>query len=185
MDILTLVERYHEYYYAVVFAWTFLEGETVVIFSGVAAREGALSFPALVLAAWSGSFLGDQLYFLVGRRWGLRLVERFPRCREPVRRSLDLLSRFSTAFILSFRFIYGVRNLASFAMGMSGISWARFALLNFVAAGIWALSFAGIGYLAGSALKTVLGDVTHGITIGLLVIFVLMILALIRHARRA
>src|SRR5688500_17003833 len=41
------IQEYGELYYVVVFVWTFLEGETFVIFSGVAAREGLLDIYTL------------------------------------------------------------------------------------------------------------------------------------------
>ena len=44
--------------------------------------------------------------------------------------------------ILGFRFLYGLRSVTPFVIGMSGISWLRFALLNVIGAGIWASAFA-------------------------------------------
>src|SRR5688572_3818853 len=101
VDVLEVIKEYGSYYYAIVFAWTFLEGETFVIFSGVAAREGILDLPLLILSAWVGSFLGDQLYFLIGRRYGARLLVRFPRWKPGVDHALGLLKKYSTGFVLS------------------------------------------------------------------------------------
>jgi membrane protein DedA with SNARE-associated domain len=184
VDVLEVIKEYGSYYYAIVFAWTFLEGETFVIFSGVAAREGILDLPLLILCAWAGSFLGDQLYFLIGRRYGARLLVRFPRWKPGVDHALGLLKKFSTGFVLSFRFIYGVRNFSSFAMGMSGLSWARFAFLNFIAAGVWATCFAGAGYLAGMALQHVLGDLATGFGLLMLAAFLIVLVMMIKMSRR-
>jgi membrane protein DedA with SNARE-associated domain len=63
MDVFELIREYGNLYYAVVFIWTFLEGETFVILSGVAAREGILDITTLIVCAWMGSFFGDQFYF--------------------------------------------------------------------------------------------------------------------------
>jgi membrane protein DedA with SNARE-associated domain len=184
VDVLEVIKEYGNYYYAIVFAWTFLEGETFVIFSGVAAREGILDLPMLILCAWVGSFLGDQLYFLIGRRYGARLLVRFPRWKPGVDHALGLLKKYSTGFVLSFRFIYGVRNFSSFAMGMSGLSWARFAFLNFIAAGVWATCFAGAGYLAGMALQHVLGDLATGFGLLMLAAFLIVIVMMFKMSRR-
>lgn len=78
MDILETIKDYGNYYYAIVFMWTFLEGETFVIFSGVAAREGILDLPTLIALLGLVVSFGDQLYFLIGRRYGARLLLRFP-----------------------------------------------------------------------------------------------------------
>ena len=41
---------------------------------------------------------------------------------------------------------------------MSPLRWSRFLTLNFIAAGIWAVVFAGGGYMFGEALSAMLGD---------------------------
>jgi membrane protein DedA with SNARE-associated domain len=169
--IQNLATEYGPFIYALIFIWTFFEGETFVIFAGFAASQEILDWTAVFLCAWLGSFFGDQLYFWIGRRWGTRLLERIPRWRPGVELALDFLRRYNTTFILSFRFIYGVRNFASFAMGMSGLDPARFAFLNCMAAFVWALSFAGFGYIFGEALETVLDDVIQIFGIFMLMFF--------------
>ncbi|UEM05326.1 DedA family protein [Skermanella rosea] len=186
MEIFDLIHRYGDLFYGVVAVWTFLEGETIVIFSGIAAREGVVNLTLLISCAWIGSFLGDQMYFMLGRHAGTRMLNRYPRWQPGVDRALGLLEKYSTAFILSFRFIYGVRNFSSFAMGMSTMSWRRFALLNFVAAGIWAACFAGAGYAAGAALQQVVGEMATAVTVGLLGVFILAaaVMGLVSWRRR-
>lgn len=152
-----MVLDYGTWFYPLTFAWTFVEGETFVIFAGSFAAQGLLEPLPLLLAAWFGSFLGDQLYFLIGRRYGGSLLQRFPKWRHGVDHALELLRRYSTIFILGFRFTYGVRNFSSFAMGMSGLRWFRFLFLNFIAAGAWAATFVGSGFLLGRAFSSVLG----------------------------
>ncbi len=187
MDILRLVEEHQHYVYAITFVWTFLEGETFVLFAGLAAKEGALRLDLLILFAWLGSFCGDQLYFFIGRRYGQRLLVRFPRIAPGVNLALGWLEKYSTLFILAYRFIYGVRNFSSVALGMSGVPWRRFLVLNFVAAGVWAVTFAGVGYLFGHALDTVLEESAHGFLLATLVLFVSVVgikLLIVRRQRR-
>jgi membrane protein DedA with SNARE-associated domain len=150
--------------YIITFVWTFFEGETFVLIAGFLAAQKhpeagvyLLDWRWLLLAAWFGSFAGDQCYFWLGRHFGPRLLRRMPRWRRPVDEALAWLKRYNTGFILSFRFIYGVRNFASFAMGVSGLDWRRFLILNFLAAGVWATSFVGIGMIVGTLLKEVVG----------------------------
>ena len=50
------------------------------------------------------------------------------------------------AFVLCFRFVYGVRNVASAACGIAGMNWGKFALWNLIAAGLWASSFVAGGW---------------------------------------
>jgi membrane protein DedA with SNARE-associated domain len=184
MDIAETIRAYGEWFYVVTFVWTFLEGETFVLFAGLAARQEILRLDLLIAAAWLGSFSGDQLYFWIGRRWGDKLLRRFPRWSPGVHAALDLLRRYDTWFILSFRFIYGIRNFSSFAMGTSGLSWPRFLVLNFIAAGIWAVTFAGVGYVVGATFEHLLGDLALGFGLVMLTIFVVVITLIARAQRR-
>jgi membrane protein DedA with SNARE-associated domain len=160
-----IVADYGQFIYLIIFVWTFLEGETFVLFAGLAAHLGYLDFWGVLLCAWFGSFLGDQLYYWIGRSYGERLLVRLPRWRPGVNSALAWLRQYNTWFILSFRFIYGVRQFSSFAVGMSGVGPVRFLALNFTAAGMWALTFTGVGFVCGEALEAVLGDLA--LTFGL------------------
>ncbi len=111
-DVQSLVTQYGVLIYAVIFVWTFLEGETFVIFAGAAAAQDTLNIWVLLLTAWFGSFSGDQMWFWIGRRYGSALLEKRPKWRAGVDGALDLLKRYDTWFILSFRFIYGVPSSA-------------------------------------------------------------------------
>jgi len=175
MDLQELLKEHGFWSYAVTFVWTFFEGETFVLFAAFAAAQGFLSAPMLLASAWLGSFCGDQFYFWVGRRFGLKLLERRPGWRARVDRALGWLRRFDVGFILTFRFIYGVRNVSSFALGISGIAWRRFLFFNFIAAGIWACTFVGGGYAAGHASEAMLGDLASKFRFVMLGIFVAIV----------
>ena len=187
MDLAQIAADYGDYIYPIIFILTFLEGETLVIFGGVLAHQGLLDWTLLFFSAWIGSFCGDQFYFWVGRRWGKDLLVRFPRWSPSAESALDMLRRYNTWFILSFRFVYGVRNFASFAMGMAGVCPIRFLTLNFVAAFVWALSFAGFGYIFGEALESVLGDLveTFGfVMLGVFVFVMCLVTFIHKHQQR-
>ena len=172
MDINQLIAQHGVFFYAIVFAWTFLEGETVVIFAGFAAAQGLVEPLPLLVAAWLGSFAGDQFYFWIARHFGVKLLDRFPRWRHGVDGALRWLERYDAGFILSFRFIYGVRNFSSFALGLSAVRWERFLWLNFTAAGLWAASFVAIGYFLGHAFRAMLGDLARSFSLVMLGVFV-------------
>ncbi len=79
MDLERFILEHGAWSYLVTFVWTFFEGETFVLLAGFAAAQGLLSAPLLLVAAWLGSFAGDQCYFWIGRHFGLRLMARRPR----------------------------------------------------------------------------------------------------------
>src|SRR3954451_21007561 len=171
MDI-QLIADYGVYFYLLVFIWTFFEGETIVLFAGFAAAQGLLDPFLLLVCAGLGSYLGDQCYFWLGRKYGVRLLNRFPGWRPGVENALSWLERYDVWFILSFRFIYGVRNFSSFALGLSAVRWERFLRLNFLAAGLWAASFVAVGFFLGHAFRAVLGDIARSFGLVMLGVFV-------------
>ena len=70
MDFAKLVA---DHGYLVTFLGALIEGETVLTLAGLAAHRGYLHLPVLIALASLGSCLGDQIYFLIGRRYGKRL----------------------------------------------------------------------------------------------------------------
>lgn len=146
-----------EYGYLAVLLGTFLEGETIVVLGGLAAHQKLLRTEYVMLAAFIGSFLGDQAMYVAGRRWGPNLLARIPGWRPRVERALAILSRHQVAFILGFRFLYGLRTVSAFAIGMSDVRPMRFFLLNLISAAIWAFAITALGYVAGEAVRIALG----------------------------
>ena len=133
--------------YVGAFIWSFFEGETFVLVASALGHATGLVNPwILMVTVWIGSFLGDQCWFFLGRRYGVRILRRFPGAEVKVGRVIDIVERFGAIFILSFRFAYGIRNVASVACGMTKMSYFYFAALNFIAAGIWAASFVAAGW---------------------------------------
>src|SRR5262245_1845677 len=76
MDLASLLQGYG---YSVVVVGTVLEGETILALAGLAAHRGYLALPWVIAAAAAGGFLGDQIYFFVGRFYGPRVLARFPK----------------------------------------------------------------------------------------------------------
>lgn len=155
MDLAAALQTYG---YPLVFLGTFLEGETILLLAGFAAYRGYLDFTAVALTALVASFLGDQLYFYLGRRYGIVLLRRWPSLKPRIARVTELLHRHHTPIILSIRFLYGLRIAGPIALGLTDIAWQRFMLLNFIGAVVWAFLITTCGYLFGNALQIILDD---------------------------
>ncbi|BAK78522.1 DedA family protein [Pseudogulbenkiania sp. NH8B] len=156
---MTLTQLLVQYGYLAVFVGALLEGETVLVLAGFAAHQGYLSFFWVVAFALCGGTLGDQTFFLLGRRYGTALLERFPGWKPGAQRASRLLQRFHTALIIGVRFLYGLRVVGPMAIGMSGVPVWRFAVLNLIGAALWALLVAGAGFLFGHALQWLFADI--------------------------
>ena len=158
--------------YIAVFVGTFLEGETILALAGLAAAQGYLSFTGVVGVAVMGAFLGDQLCFFLGRRYGARLIARYPSIAAKAPRVQALVKRWDAPAVIALRFLYGLRIAGPIVIGCCGISPWRLAFFNFIGALLWAPLIAGVGYIAGQAIQQWLGRLQHA-QIGLLVLIVL------------
>jgi membrane protein DedA with SNARE-associated domain/membrane-associated phospholipid phosphatase len=147
--------------YALVGALAFLEtgafvglvapGETVVIAGGVIAGQGEISLIPLIGLVWACAILGDTTSFFIGRGLGRRFMERYgPRVKiteERLRQVEGYFDRHGGKTILIGRFIGLVRALAPFIAGSSGMPYSRFIPFSIVGTGLWAGTFAVLGYV--------------------------------------
>lgn len=155
MTLPLLIESYG---YAAVFIGAFLEGETVLVLAGFAAERGYLLLPWAMLVAAIGGFLGDQLYFFLGRRYGSRLAARYPTVQRRAATVDGWLHRYHAPLIIGIRFMYGFRIVGPIAFGMGRVPALTFMLFNFIGACLWAVLVTGIGYLFSGAMAAMLTD---------------------------
>ena len=146
------------YGYIVVFLGALLEGETVLIMAGFAAHRGLLELPWVIALAAVAGFLGDQLFFALGRYRGRQMLARFPSVQRQAARVEGLIHRHSTWLIVGVRFMYGLRVAGPVLIGMSHVSHTKFIVLNLIGAVVWAIVVAGLGYLFGQAVELMLQD---------------------------
>ena len=156
-----LEELIQRFGYPAILVGTFLEGETVLLLGGFAAHRGYLDLGGVIAAAFAGSLVGDWLYFETGRRKGMAFLEERPAWRSRVERVLRMVHTHQILLILGFRFLYGIRTVAPFALGASGVAPLRFAVLNVPSAALWAIAFGTLGYALGDTLQAVMGDLAH------------------------
>ena len=159
-----------EYGYLIILIWTFLEGETIVIIAGMLAPVIGLRPWLIALCAFIGTFLIDQLMFSLGKYKGPAMLRYFPRMEKRMDKAKSLFKKYDTALILSFRFIYGVRNITAIMLGLSGVSHKKFFILNFIGAGVWAVTFTYGGYFAGEAFRKAMAYFGKGVFFVLLAI---------------
>src|SRR3981081_2069343 len=114
--MLNFQELVKTYGYVAIFIGTFFEGEPLLVPGGLAAHNGDLSLPWVIFSAFAGSLFGDQLWFYIARRNGQGFLDKRPTWKLRTDRALQLLEKYNTLFILSFRFLYGLRTVSSFAI---------------------------------------------------------------------
>ena len=150
--------------YAILFVLAFLDAlipivpsETSVITAGVLASSGELSLAMVVLFAATGAFAGDNTSYLIGRRFGPRIEERFFRS-EKAKERVDWAHRQvderGGELIVIARFIPAGRTVVTLSCGTLGYAWRRFVLFDAIAATTWALYASLLGYVGGHTFET-------------------------------
>jgi len=134
-----------------------LPSETAVITLGVA-TAGSTDPRIGLLVAFSaaGAFLGDNLCYLLGRRFGPRIERRFFRGEKGARRlawAERSLERYGMPLILVCRFIPGGRTAVMLCCGTVRYDRRRFVIATAAAGVIWASYSFFIGRLGGQAFE--------------------------------
>ena len=174
-----------KYGYIAILLGTAFEGETIMIMGGFSAHRGYLRLlPWVVLAGFVGNFIQNQVYFVLGRRYGNRTVEKHPDWKPRLQQVNGWLERYRSSLIIGVRFVPGFRMLGGVAIGMSDVPPFRFTVLNLIGAMLWALVIGILGFLCGHVLELIMGDIKHleaPILVGIAVIGGLLFLF---HRRR-
>ena len=126
------------------------------------AAAGYFSIEKIMLITFSGTLLADQSLYFLGYTYGQGVLTwirlRFPKMSPYIDKALKFLIRYQNIYILSFRFIWGVRIISSVIIGAQKVPILRFAILNIISAAVWTVVSCMAGYLIG---ETILYGLKH------------------------
>ena len=89
-----------KYGYIAILLGTVFEGETIMIMGGFSAHRGYLKLLTwVILAGFVGNFIQNQGYFILGRRYGTRTVEKHPEWKPRLQQVHRCLERYQSALI--------------------------------------------------------------------------------------
>lgn len=163
-------------------AGSILEGETVLLLAGAAAHMGLLTLPWIIAVAAVSAFVGDNVFFLLGRRLGPRLTQRYPRFAAVIPRIDRLVERWGWGAVVVLRFAYGLRAAGPLALGATRMPLWEFAAANALGAALWAALIASLGFAAGRTVEPLLARIVHAEKVLLVLIVVLAVAAVaLRH----
>jgi membrane protein DedA with SNARE-associated domain len=128
-------------------------GETAVILGGVAASRGHVALAGLTALVVACAIAGDSVGYLVGARWGKRLLE--TRLLRHRRRLIDAvfrqLNRRGALAVFLARFTAFLRAVVPGLAGMSAMPYRIFLPANAAGGIVWGTGFCLLGYFVGSA----------------------------------
>ena len=134
-----------------------LPSETIIITLGVVTAGSADPRIALLVAcAAAGAFLGDNLCYLLGSRFGPWIERRFFQSEKGAKQrdwAVRSLERYGIPLIIACRFIPGGRTAVMLSCGIVRYDRRRFIIATAIAGVIWACYAFFIGRLGGKAFE--------------------------------
>jgi membrane protein DedA with SNARE-associated domain/membrane-associated phospholipid phosphatase len=151
-------------------------GEIAVILGGVLAFQHRVDLGAVIAVAVVGAVAGDTVGYLVGRRWGRRMLHgslrRFVKAHH-LDQAEAFLARHGGKAVFFGRWTAALRALIPGLAGMSGVHYRTFAIWNVLGGGLWAATFVLVGFVAGEGWRKV-EEIAKRASLVLLLIVVLV-----------
>lgn len=133
-----LMLEYHQYAYIILFFWCILEGELALILGGILAHEGHVNVGLAIFIAGLGGFIGDQIYFYIGRYNKKYITKKLISQRRKFAVAHLLLQKYGWPVIFLQRYMYGFRTVIPMSIGITRYSAKKFAFINLISGWVWA-----------------------------------------------
>ena len=161
------------------------EGEMVSVLAGIGSRTGHLPWPWVIFVTWLGTFSATQVWFFAGRYAGDKILRSRPHLIPKIERATQLIDRWGIGVFVFYRYLYGLRTVTPFAIGMTGISPIKFVLIDGLCWLVWLGGLASLGYAFGDIATEYLEVIVMYQKWFLGALILLIIAAVIRHRRRS
>lgn len=150
------IEWLKEYGYIVLFGWSILEGELGLVMAGIMSHTGDMNIFIAIIVGALGGFVGDQIYFYIGRYNKKYIHDKLRSQRRKFAIAHLLLKKYGWPLIFVQRYMYGMRTVIPMAIGLTKYSGRQFAIINFISALFWAALTIIPAYYFGAQLLAIL-----------------------------
>lgn len=164
----------------------FLPGDSLLISAAILAPRLGIHAWSIVVVAALAAFLGDQLGYWLGKRYGRRLFKPDARVLKTayLERAHAFFDRYGGASLVLGRFVPVVRTYVPLTAGMVEMPWRRFTLWNALGGVLWTVVMVVLGILLGG-----IPFVTKNIDVLMILVVVISILppviSAVRNRRRS
>ena len=164
-----------------------LEGEGIAMLGGIMSQQHLIGVWPAIIALALGSFLADQVFFLLGHGGRNSAIVRSVQGSAAGGRVVTTFNAHPDVFAFSLRFLYGLRMAGAVTIGTTDYPWPRFILLNAISALIWSAAWVTLGYMFGQALAPLferLSGLSHFVWAGIAVALCIAVVAVMASRRR-
>lgn len=161
--------------YICFFFGIFLEGELVYISAIIAVSHGYLNIYLVITIAIIATICSDLVYFNLGKNRANKLMNN-PKWKTKIEAVNDRLTKHRQLFLVSYRFLYGLRVATPLVLGTQNITQLTFLKYSIISTVIWATLFTGLGLVFG---ELILNYLNHIKQIEFYIIGALLVLAIV------
>lgn len=154
----TILEWARAHAPSLVFAWMVLEntlflgfivpGLTVLVVTGLLIHTGDVSPVPVLAAALAGTYLGDNINYVLGR-WGLRRLAWIRRVLSEHEDARQFIDRYPKGLYVFFHFPVYLRSAFPLTLGSMRYPWRTWLGIDLAAAPLFVAAFVGMGYGLG------------------------------------
>lgn len=168
-----------------------LPGDTLLFMTGVLAINEAFFGVSIIwvcLAIALAAFIGGQVGYLIGRKFGPSVFEKKESgffSTKNVERTNGFFTRYGGIAVIMARFVPVVRTFAPVAAGVGKMDIKRYTLYNFIGALIWGAGLTFAGWLVATLIPPVATFVSEYIDIVLIGVVVIVLIPSIYHYLQA
>ena len=126
-----------------------VEGEIFLIMVGIATATSLFSYPLVITAATIGAIVHDNGIFIFSKITGKKFIAKRPNWQKKANRSLQLIDKYNFWAILSIRFLYGLRTITIFIVGLGNLDRFKFVILDTIGSFVWSVLYITLGYFSG------------------------------------
>jgi len=125
---------------------TFIEGETTILVAAIFAKFGFLKLNQVMGCSFAGTFMGDCVFFFLGKYFGRSVIERYEFLRSRANLSNRIIHQNRHFILFIMRFLAGFRSIILVLLGCADVRTSRFLLIDFSSSLVWSVCVSMIGY---------------------------------------
>jgi membrane-associated protein len=137
------------------FVGFFLPGDSLLVTAGILAAAGLLDIRLLIVCACAAAIIGDQTGYVIGRRAGKALIQRYARFRVHLERAHTFYEKYGSKTIVIARFVPIVRTFVPAVAGAAEMNYRRFVTYNILGGLLWVLSTTLLGFVFGRTIPNI------------------------------
>ncbi|HEX4999879.1 MAG TPA: VTT domain-containing protein [Terriglobia bacterium] len=153
----------------------FLPGDSLLVTAGIIAAADKLDIRWLIALASLAAIVGDQVGYVIGRRAGSALRQRYARFDKHLDRAHAFYEKYGSKTIVIARFVPIVRTFVPAVAGAAQMNYRRFVTYNIAGGLLWVWGMTLAGYSVGKTIPNI-KDYLH------IVIVIVVVLSLLPAA---